>query len=86
MATLMKLFGTFISIEECGEVMAPLFTESHEENLKKSGKFITWNNNEFIEMKRDAYALDKKLQEKLWNISLDLCNDEKTVQVAESLT
>ena len=86
MATLMKLFGTFISIEECGEVMAPLFTESHEESLKKSGKFITWNNNAFIEMKRDAYALDKKLQEKLWNISLDLCNDEKTVQIAESLT
>jgi hypothetical protein len=86
MATLMKLFGTFISIEECGEVMAPLFTESHEESLKKSGKFITWNNNEFIEMKRDTYALDKKLQEKLWNISLDLCNDEKTVQIAERLT
>jgi len=86
MATLMKLFGTFISIEECGEVMAPLFTESQEESLKKSGKFITWNNNEFIEMKRDDYALDKKLQEKLWNISLDLCKDEKTVQIAESLT
>ena len=86
MATLMKLFGTFISIEECGEVMAPLFTESHEESLKKSGKFITWNNNEFNEMKRDTYALDKKLQEKLWSISLDLCKDEKTVQIAESLT
>jgi len=86
MATLMKLFGTFISIEECGEIMAPLFTESHEESLKKSGKFITWKNNEFIEMKRDDYALDKKMQEKLWNISLDLCKDEKTVQIAENLT
>jgi hypothetical protein len=86
MATLMRLFGTFISIEECGEVMAPLFTENQRESLKKSGKFITWNNDEFIEMKRDAYALDKTLQEKLWNISLDLCNDEKTVQIAERLT
>lgn len=86
MATLMKLFGTFISIEECGEVMAPLFTEIQEESLKKSGKFITWKNNEFVEMKRDNYALDKNLQEKLWNISLDLCKDEKTVQIAESLT
>jgi len=85
MATLMKLFGTFISIEECGQVMAPLFTESHAESLKKSGKFMTWKNNEFVEMNRDDYALDKKLQEKLWNISLDLCNDEKTVQIAESL-
>jgi hypothetical protein len=86
MATLMKLFGTFISIEECGEIMSPLFTESHAESMKKSGKFITWKNNEFVEMKRDNYALDKKLQEKLWNISLDLCKDERTVQIAESLT
>jgi short-subunit dehydrogenase involved in D-alanine esterification of teichoic acids len=85
MATLMKLFGTFISIEECGEIMAPLFIESQQESMKKSGKFITWNNNEFVEMKRDAYALDNELQEKLWNISLDLCNDEKTVQIAERL-
>jgi hypothetical protein len=85
MATLMKLFGTFISIEECGEVMAPLFTESQRESLKKSGKFITWKNNEFIEMKRDAYALDKTLQERLWNISLDLCDDEKTVQSLRGL-
>lgn len=86
MARLMKLLGTFISIEECGEIMAPLFTESRAESLKKSGKFITWDNQEFIEKPRDAYALDKKLQERLWKISLDLCNDEKTVQIAERLT
>jgi NAD(P)-dependent dehydrogenase (short-subunit alcohol dehydrogenase family) len=30
MATVMKVFGTFISIEECGKIMAPLFTESQE--------------------------------------------------------
>ena len=53
--------------------------------LKKSGKFITWKNNEFIEMKQDDYATDEKLQEKLWNISLDLCNDEKTVRIAGTL-
>jgi NAD(P)-dependent dehydrogenase (short-subunit alcohol dehydrogenase family) len=86
MASLMKLLGTFISIEECGKVMAPLFTESHEESLKKSGKFITWKNNAFVEMKHDEYAADQKLQERLWNISLDLCNDEETVQIAEQLT
>jgi len=28
MATIMKFFGTFISIEKCGMIMAPLFTES----------------------------------------------------------
>ena len=81
-ATMMKLFGTFISIEECGTIMSPLFTESQEESLKKSGKFITWKNNKFTEMKQDDYATDKKLQDKLWNISLDLCKDEKTVQIA----
>ena len=27
-ATVMKFFGTFISIEECGTIMSPLFTES----------------------------------------------------------
>jgi hypothetical protein len=85
MATMMKLFGTFISIEECGTIMSPLFTESQEESLKKSGKFITWKNNKFTEMKQDDYATDKKLQDKLWNISLDLCKDEKTVQIAGKL-
>ena len=85
MATMMKLFGTFISIEECGMIMSPLFTESQEESLKNSGKFITWKNNKFTEMKQDDYATDKKLQDKLWNISLDLCKDEKTVQIAGKL-
>ena len=85
MATMMKLFGTFISIEECGTIMSPLFTESQEESLKNSGKFITWKNNKFVEMKQDDYATDKKLQDKLWNISLDLCKDEKTVQIADKL-
>ena len=85
MATMMKLFGTFISIEECGTIMSPLFTESQEESLKNSGKFITWKNNKFTEMKQDDYATDKKLQDKLWNISLDLCKDEKTVQIAGKL-
>lgn len=36
-------------------------------------------------MKQDDYATDKKLQDKLWNISLDLCKDEKTVQIAGKL-
>ncbi|MGB3007455.1 MAG: SDR family NAD(P)-dependent oxidoreductase, partial [Chitinophagaceae bacterium] len=50
MATLMKFLGKFISIEKCGEIMAPLFTENQIESLKKSGKFITWKNNNFIEL------------------------------------
>jgi len=43
MAKVMKLFGTFISIEECGIIMSPLFTEKQEESLKRSGKFFSWN-------------------------------------------
>ena len=86
MATMMKLFGTFISMEECGEIMAPLFTENREESLKKSGKFITWKKGAFVEMKQDAYAADPTLQEKLWQLSLELCKDEETVRIAGQLT
>jgi len=83
MASVIKFFGGFISIEECGKIMAPLFTENQEESLKKSGKFITWKKKHFTEIKQDAGVLDKKMQDKLWDISLDLCNDEKTTQIAE---
>jgi hypothetical protein len=85
MATMMKLFGTFISIEECGMIMSPLFTEKQAESLKKSGKMITWKENKFIEIMDDNAVLDKEMQDKLWKISLDLCNDEKTSQIAERL-
>lgn len=85
MATIMKFFGTFISIEKCGMIMAPLFTESQEENLKRSGKFITWKNNEFIPMKEDESVFDREMQERLWKISLELCNDETTARISESL-
>jgi hypothetical protein len=83
MAQVMKIFGTFISIEECGRIMSPLFTENQEESLKKSGKFLTWKKNNFTEIEQDADVLDKKLQDKLWDISLDLCNHEKTTQIAK---
>ncbi len=77
MATLMKAFGSFYSIEQCGEIMAPLFTESHQESLKRSGKLITWKKNAFLELQEDEKVLDKELQDRLWNISLELCGDEK---------
>ena len=83
MATIAKLFGTFISIEKCGMIMAPLFIEKQEESLKKSGKFLTWEKNQFTEKKQDEVVFDKEMQDKLWNISLDLCKDEKTTQIAE---
>ncbi len=85
MASVMKFFGKFISIEKCGMIMYPLFTEKQDESLKKSGKLITWKNNNFTGMKQKKLDLDKKMQDKLWQISLDLCNDEKTAQIAEKL-
>lgn len=85
MASIMKLFGTFISIEECGIIMTPLFTESQNESLAKSGKLITWKKSKFIDLIDDASAFNNELLEKLWNISLKLCDDEKTIQIAEKL-
>jgi len=85
MATIMKFFGTFISIEKCGMIMAPLFTENQEETLKKSGKFVTWKNNEFVGMKEEETAFSQEMQEKLWKISLELCNDETTAKISDSL-
>ena len=85
MATLMKLSGTFISIEKCGEIMTPLFTEIQEESLAKSGKFITWKKNEFIEIKENSDVMNQELQDRLWKISLGLCADDTTNQIAENL-
>jgi len=85
MATIMKWLGTFISIEKCGEIMAPLFTENQEESLRKSGRLITWKSNQFIGIEEDTDVLDCGLQDRLWKISLELCDDEKTSQIASSL-
>jgi hypothetical protein len=85
MATIMKFFGTFISIEECGMIMAPLFTENQEESLKKSGKFVTWKKNEFIGIKEEEIVFNQEMQDRLWKIGLELCRDEKTTKIANSL-
>lgn len=85
MATIMKYLGQFISIEKCGVIMSPLFTEKQEESLKKSGKFITWKKNEFIEIKEDEFILNQENQDRLWSASLQLCKDEKTTRIAENL-
>lgn len=86
MATIMKLFGTFITIEKCGEIMAPLFTENQKESFKKSGKLITWKKREYVDIEEDKNVLDNELQDRLWDISLELCADETTNAIAESLS
>ncbi|WNJ20350.1 SDR family NAD(P)-dependent oxidoreductase [Pontibacter sp. G13] len=85
MATLMKFLGTFISIEECGKIMMPLFVESADDSLQKSGKLMTWREDRFREMEEDATVLDKELQDRLWQTSLELCSDARTIQIAEHL-
>jgi hypothetical protein len=82
MATIMKFFGTFISIEECGKIMAPLFTENKKESLKRSGKLITWKKNEFLDLNEEKVVLNKETQDRLWKISMELCKDEKTSKIA----
>ena len=86
MATIMKFFRAFISIEKCGTIMAPLFIENQEESLNKSGEFITWKRNEFIELKEDEIVLNQEKQDQLWDISLQILQDEKTTQIARNLT
>lgn len=85
MATLMKIFGAFISIDKCGMIMAPLFTDKQDASLKMSGRFVTWKNNQFVEINEDKSVLDRELQEILWKISLELCNDDKTTNISHNL-
>jgi len=85
MATLMKWLGQFISIEKCGEIMAPLFLENQKDSLNKSGKIITWKKNNFIVIKEKKDVLNQTLQDKLWEYSIRLCKDEKTSKIAEHL-
>ena len=83
-ATVVKWFGGFISIDECGELMAPLFTEDQAASRKRSGTFVTRTKLGFVE-KDDPVLSDRASQEKLWNISLDLCQDEDTRHIAAAL-
>lgn len=85
MATVVKWFGGFISIEECGELMAPLFTEDRETSFGRSGKFMTSRKGRFVEKSEDGAVLDRAMQEKLWSLSLELCKDDETRRIADEL-
>lgn len=85
MATMVKWFGGFITIEKCGELIAPLFFEDQDASLRRSGKFITATEKGFIAKEDDAAISDRTLQDRLWNISLDLCKDDDTRRIANEL-
>lgn len=81
----LKLFGFFISIDQCGEIMTPLFEETREESLKRSGKLITNKKSDFVSLQEKSIYLDPMMQDRLWEISLTLCKDEKTREISQSL-
>ena len=57
----------------------------HGSLMRGEISFITWKKNKFIEVKEDKVVFDKEMQDRLWKISLDLCKDEKTAQIAGKL-
>ena len=85
MATLMKYLGQFISIERCGEIMAPLFLEEKDACRAKSGRFLTWKHDSFVDVGKSPASPEPAEWERLWNISLDLCGDEQTRIWAQQL-
>lgn len=84
-ATVLRWCGRFISIEQCGAIMAPLFLEGRGEALAKSGRFITWKDGTFIDAEKKPASLAPADWERLWNVSLDLCGDDQTRRCAERL-
>ena len=82
MAGVARLFGQFISIEQCGRLMAPLFTEPAAESLARSGEMVTWAKGDFVTVDEDPMVLDPDAQQRLWDLSLDLCGDEGTRRIA----
>lgn len=86
MATVMKAFGQFISIDECGALMAPLFLESREETAKKSGRLVSFKDGQVVDREKNAMVLDAAQRERMWRESLALCADESTSRAAERLT
>ena len=85
MARIMKFFGRFISIERCGEIMAPLFIEDREQALSRSGKLISWKKDAFVELTKADKTLDQTSIDRLWQLSLQLCQDPFVTEVAEQL-
>lgn len=75
MVKVMRVFGTFISIEECGNVMAPLFLEPQDQAMARSGTMISWKKDGYYTMAEDTLVLDTEQQNRLISTSLDLLAD-----------
>jgi hypothetical protein len=86
MATVMKWFGRFISIDASGEMMVPLFVDGREQTLARSGRLLTWKNGIFEDVnERSSDVLDPAQRQKLWEVSLNLCDDDGIREIAMRL-
>jgi hypothetical protein len=70
MAKIMRFFGLFITIDQCGEIMAPLFMEDFEESYKRSGELITWKKQRFMKIPETAEVLDGERRKKMYDYSV----------------
>lgn len=75
----MKLFGKFISMEECGQTIAPLFSESRQETMKRSGTFVSWIKGKYVTLTEKPHILDQEAQDRLWDRSLELCAEQAPI-------
>lgn len=86
MAKVMKGLGQFLSIDACGDVMAPLFLEDRAASLAKSGRLIGFEKGAVIDREKHASVRDAAQRARLWDLSLELCGDEATSRAARRLT
>ncbi|MBU0936067.1 MAG: SDR family NAD(P)-dependent oxidoreductase [Spirochaetes bacterium] len=84
-ASVMKALGLFISVDECGRVMAPLFLENFAQSIEKSGALLTWKKKRFSSIAEDAAVKDEATRKKLFELSLQLCK-ACSVQITDSAT
>lgn len=85
MAKVMKGFGQFISIDACGDAMAPLFLEDRAASMAKSGRLVAFDGDAVVDREKHASVRDAAQRARLWELSLALCADEATTRAAERL-
>ncbi len=84
-ASIMKKFNKFISVEECGEMISPLLTMNKEDFKVFDGNLITFNNNQFSAIEDEAWVRDEKMQRELIELSVKLLDDKSTEYIALNL-
>lgn len=84
-ASVMRLAGRFYTMDECGEIIAPLLSADRAQAEAWSGTLLTWEDGAYTPLPESAAVRDAAQRERLWRTSLALCDDERTARVAEGL-